>query len=149
MVVWHNHQRMDQLKCEHFLDFIFTSGILMDVAYGTTNIKYDSGETQTHPHAVLTVRFKHAVGSYIEMCKSSEFQPLSESSLYRILRSLKPLQRKSLSGLDDIMADGLNAFDSFHHTIYFTLPTYWTGASYISLISLCEICLNGEVSIRD
>ena len=54
---------MDQLKCEHFLDFIFTSGILMDVAYGSTNIKYDSGETQTRPHAVLTVRFKHAVGS--------------------------------------------------------------------------------------
>lgn len=62
-VVWHNCQRMDQLKCKHFLDFIFTSGILMDVAYGSTNIKYDSGETQTRPHAVLTVRFKHAVGS--------------------------------------------------------------------------------------
>ena len=77
----HNHQRMDQLKCEHFPNFIFTSDILMDVAYGTTNIKYDSVETQTLPSAVLTVRFKHAVGSYIEMCKSSEFQPLSESSL--------------------------------------------------------------------
>ena len=76
---------MDQLKCEHFLDFIFTSGILMDVEYGTTNIKYNSGETQTIAHVVLTVRFKHAIVSYIDMCKSSEFQPLSENSLYRIL----------------------------------------------------------------
>ena len=83
------------------------------------------------------------------MCKSSEFQPVSESSLYRILRSLKPSQRKSLSGLDDIMADGLNGFDSFHGTIYVTLLAYWAGASYISLISLCEICLNDELSIRD
>ena len=47
------------------------------------------------------------------------------------------------------MADGLNVFDSFHGTIYYTLPTYGTGASYISLISLCEICLNDELSIRD
>ena len=64
------------------------------------------------------------------MCRSSEFQPLSESLLYRILRSLKPSQRKSLSRLDDIMADGLNAFDSLHSFIYFTLPTcilYRTG----------------------
>ena len=119
----HNRQRMDQLKCEYFLDFIFTSGILMNVAYGTTNIKYDSGITQTLPSAVLTVRFKHAIGSYIEMCKSSEFQPLSESSLYIILRSHKPSQRRSLSGLDDIMADGLNAFDSLHGIISFNLPT--------------------------
>ena len=114
---------MDQLKCKYFLDFIFTSCILMDVAYGTTNIKYDSGITQTLPSAVLTVRFKHAIGSYIEMCKSSEFQPLSESSLYIILSSHKPSQRRSLSGLDDIMADGLNAFDSLHGIISFNLPT--------------------------
>ena len=140
---------MDQLKYEYFLDFIFTSGILMDVAYGTTNTKHDSGETQTLSHAVLTVRFKHVIGSYTEICKCSEFQPFSESSLYRILRSLKPSHRKSLSGLDDIMADGLNAFDSLHGIIYFTLPTYWTGASYISLLSLCEIFLNDELSIRD
>ena len=44
-IVKHNHQIMDQLKCEHFLDYTFTSGILMDVADGTTNINYDSGET--------------------------------------------------------------------------------------------------------
>ena len=61
-LVKHNRQKMDQLKCEHFQDFIFTSGILMDVAYGTTIIEYDSGETQALPHAVLTFRFKHAIG---------------------------------------------------------------------------------------
>ena len=126
---------MDQLKYETFLGFIFTSGILMDIVYVTTNIKYDSGDSQTLPHAVLTIRFKHAIGSYNEICKSSEFQLLSESSVYKILRSLKPSQRESLSGFDDILADGLNVFDSLHGIIPFTLPTcifYWTGA-----ISLC------------
>ena len=101
---------MDQLKCEHFLDLIFTSSTLMDVADGTTNIKYDSGETQTLLHAVLTVRFKHAIGSYIKMCKSSEFQLLSGSSLSRFQDHSN--HRKNLSGLDDIMAAGLNSFES-------------------------------------
>ena len=32
----HNWKRLDQLKCEHFLNFIFTIGFLMDLAYGTT-----------------------------------------------------------------------------------------------------------------
>ena len=140
---------MNQLKCEHFLDFIFTSGILMDVAYRTANVKYDNGETQTLPHAVLTVRFKHVIGSYIEMCKSSEFQSLGESPLYRILRSLKSSQRKSLSRLDDIMTDGINALDSLLGIFYFTFPTYWIVASYISFSILCEICLNDELFIRD
>ena len=39
----------------------------MNVAYGTTDIKCDRGETQTLPHAVPTVRFKHAVGSGLSM----------------------------------------------------------------------------------
>lgn len=52
---------------------------------GTINIKYDTGQTQTLPHVVLTVGFKHAIGLHIEMCKTLEFQPVNESSLYRIL----------------------------------------------------------------
>ena len=38
---------------------------------GTINIKCDTGQTQTLPHVVLTVGFKHAVGLHIEMCKNS------------------------------------------------------------------------------
>ena len=35
---------------------------------------------------------------------------MSESSFYRILKELKPFQRKSLAGLDNTTADGLNGF---------------------------------------
>ena len=44
------------------------------------------------------------------------------------------------------MVDGLNAFVSLHSIIYFTLRTYWNGASYISFLSLYEIYLNDELS---
>ena len=59
--------KLDINKCEHFLDFLFSNNLLQDVAYGVTNIKFDNGDMQrvTHAHA--------------------QFQPLSESSLFRIL----------------------------------------------------------------
>ena len=98
--------RLDQLKCEHFLDFLFSSGLLQDVAYGTTNLVFDNGDRQTVPHAVLT-----AIDYYLTVCRESEFNALSASSLYRILKSIKPSQRKSLAGLDNTVADGLNSFE--------------------------------------
>ena len=45
--------RLNTEKCEHFLDFLFSSGLMQDVAYGVTNLKYDSGDTQSIPHAIL------------------------------------------------------------------------------------------------
>ena len=102
--------RMNKDKCEDFLSFLFSSGILQDVAYGVTNLVFDDGTKQTVPHAVLTTRFSHAISFYKEICSESNFIPLSDSSLWRILRAIKPSQRKSLSGLDDITADGMNGF---------------------------------------
>ena len=77
-VVKYNRQIMNQLKCEHFLDFIFTSGILMDVSLWLTV----NANTFTTCCTDCTARFKHAIGSYIEMCSSCEFQLISKSSLF-------------------------------------------------------------------
>ena len=55
-------------KCEHFLDFVFMSGLLHDVAYGVTKIKYDSGEKQKVAHAVLTAKYSHAISFYLQSC---------------------------------------------------------------------------------
>ena len=35
--------RMPQEKIEHFLEFLFSRGLLQDVAYGVKKIKFDSG----------------------------------------------------------------------------------------------------------
>ena len=63
--------RMDLQKCEHFLDFVITSGLLQDVAYGMTKIKYDSGVVQKVVHAILTTKFSHATMFYIKKIVSS------------------------------------------------------------------------------
>ena len=107
----HKRNKLDIRKCEHFLDFIFNSGLLQDVAYGVTNIKFYCGEEQKIAHAILTTKYSHAISFYYQMCSESGYDPLSKSTLFNILKALKPSQRKSLAGLDDIQAAAMNGFD--------------------------------------
>ena len=93
-------------KCEHFLEFLCSSGVLHDVAYGVSKIKFDSLSVQQIPHVVRTAKYSRTIAFY----KESNFEPLSGSTLWRVLRALKPSQRKSLSGLDDITAEGMNGY---------------------------------------
>ena len=48
----------------------------------------------------------------LESCKF--FQ---RGTLYRILNELNPSQRKSIAGLDDTTADGLNGFKSLENVV--------------------------------
>ena len=104
-VVKHNRSRLDLNKCEHFLDFIFSNELLQDVAYGITKLHFTNGECLTIPHAVVTARYKHIILYYNQFCQDNQFHPLSISSLYRVLKALKPSQRKSWT------ADGFNLWD--------------------------------------
>ena len=57
----HKRSKLDLRKCDHFLDLIFHNGLIQDVAYGTTNQTYSSGDTQTIPHDVITAKDKHII----------------------------------------------------------------------------------------
>ena len=105
--------RLDLQKCEHFLDFIIVSGLLKDIAYGVTKIKYDSGDEQKIAHAILTIKYSHAIMFCRQSCQEVIYTPLSDSSLWKILHAIKPLQKKSLAGLDDVTAVGMNGFQTF------------------------------------
>ena len=96
---------------------MFSSGLLQDVAYGVSKIKYDSGDTQTVPHTVLTTKYSHTIQLYLDLCKEVNYIPVSESTLWRILKALKPSQRRSLAGLDDITAAGMNGFSFLDKTV--------------------------------
>ena len=91
-----SRNRLDLNKCEHFLEWIFMSGLLQDVAYGVSSVKYDSGEVQKVANAILTTKYSHTIAFYKEICRESQYTPLSDSSLWRILHAIKPSQRKSL-----------------------------------------------------
>ena len=104
--------RMDMRKVEHFIDFIFSNGLLQDVAYGVTKLKYNSGDEQTIPHMILTSKYSHTIAFYQQSCFELSYTPLSESTLWRILHAIKPSHRTSLAGLDDTTAMGMNGFDT-------------------------------------
>ena len=89
-------------KWKHFLDFLLNHKLLQDVAYGVTNLKFDNDYCQ---------KIAHTISFYLEACKNSDYNPLSESSLWRILTSIKPSKRKRLGGFDNLTASGKNEFE--------------------------------------
>ena len=81
--------RFDTEKARHFIDFLFSSGAIQEVAYGTTVLKFDEIEAQRIPKTVLTVMKSHAICLYRQYCESLNYISLSDSSLYIILSELK------------------------------------------------------------
>ena len=91
----HICRKLNTDKVEHFFEFIFNSGLLQDVAYGTCNINCDSGLKLKVANTVLTTKYTYAVTLYLKSC--TDYEPLSTSTLFCIfIRAVKPSQRKSL-----------------------------------------------------
>ena len=108
----HSRQKIDHKKAEHFLDYLFESDALQDVAYRTTTLKYDSGVKQSVSHAVLTALKSHVIQDYFAYCSDVGCEPLSRTTLWNILSAIKPSQRRALGGLDNTTANGLQGIDN-------------------------------------
>lgn len=102
--------RLDLVKVEHFIDWMFETNVFAEAAYGTTMILLDSGAKQTVPKAVLTMAKLRLIKLYHDRCLRSAFVPLSTSTCERILLKLKPSQRKSLAAMDNFLVDCIEAF---------------------------------------
>lgn len=107
-----HRQRLDMLKVEHFIDFANRPYFYQDVAYGNRVLKLDSGETIEMPNVVRTVTRSTMISQYLESCQEEQFEPLSQSTLYKILEVREASQRKSLQGLDNTAADGASGFQT-------------------------------------
>lgn len=104
-----SHDRLDTMKAEHFIQYLFSSGSVQDIAYGTTLLRFKEGDKFRVPQTVLTVLKSHAILLYKQYCSTNSFTPLSDSVLYNIMKEIKLKQMKSLSGLDNVIAEGLDA----------------------------------------
>jgi hypothetical protein len=104
--------RIDNVKVDHFLDFISRPELLQDVAFGTKTLKLDSGERITIPAVVRTLIPARIIEQYICYCKQQQFEPAGERSLYRILDVCSASMQKSLQGLDNITAEGTESIDN-------------------------------------
>ena len=108
--------RPDVNKLEHFLDFINRPYFYQNVAFGTRKLKLESGEVLMMPNIIRTVA-RSTVAQYVQFCIEDNFEPLSRSTLFRILEVRGASQRKALQGLSNTAADGIAAFDTLEKTI--------------------------------
>ena len=106
----HHRFRIDITKVDHFVEFINRPYFYQDVSYGTKFLKLDSGETIEIQNVVRTVTRSTMISQYIQFCQEEKFEPLSRTTLFKILEVRQASQRKSLQGLDNTAADGSAGF---------------------------------------
>ena len=104
-------------KVDHFVDFVNRPYFHQDVAYGMRMLKLDNGETLEMPNIVRTVTRSTMISQYIQYCKEENVDPLSRSTLYRILEVRDASERKSLAGLDNTAAEGSTAFHTLQSIV--------------------------------
>ena len=63
------------------------------------------------PKAVRLASHSRIISEYIKMCKSNDLESISESYCSKILKECSASHSKNLQGLDNMFADGLDAFD--------------------------------------
>ena len=98
--------RLGMEKVDHFVEYASRPHFSQDVEYGNKVLKLDSGEKIQIPNVVRTVARSTIINQYFEFCKEEQLEPLSRSTLFKILEVREASQPKSLQGLDNIAADG-------------------------------------------
>lgn len=107
-------QRFCPGQIDHFIDFILSPIVSVDLPFGERFYKLSTGEKIAVPNMIRNTIHSRIIAQYKEYCKSTtnnKFIPLNETVLFDILRQCPAAIRKSLSGLDNISADGSAAFE--------------------------------------
>jgi len=79
-------------------------------------LRLSDGERLEILNVVRTVVASRLVKLYLSYCAETGFQPISRSTLFKILKICSASQKKSLAGLDSMQIDGVFAFASLKET---------------------------------
>ena len=109
--VFSHRVRLDTNKVDHFIDFVNRPYFYQDVAFGTRTLTLDGGGKITMPNVIRTVTRSTMIMHYLQHCEEESFEPASRSTHCRILEVREASQQKSLSGLDNIAAEGVASFE--------------------------------------
>ena len=80
--------------------------------YGLTTLRMDNGEKHELPKQIIQLQRSHAIVDYKKYCDENGFQSLGKSKLYNIIDSIKPEQQRTVTGLDEIDVEGMEAWRS-------------------------------------
>ncbi len=110
--------RLEKHRLEFFFEFLFSSGLIQDVAYGTTCLRFDQGDKVLVPHVVRIMMKNHIYQLYHQHSIQIAYdQPLSRATVFRLLGVCKMQQKRTMCGLDSFSVDGNNGFDILENLI--------------------------------
>ena len=139
-------------KLDHFLSFITSSAVIQDVPFGERTLKLSSKTELRIPNVIRTVIPEHIVRQYQGYCQESGFQPMSRSSLLRILDVCSASLRKSLQGLDYVSSEGSKAFDDIAEVVDSLGDKYQCGLTWSKelqrKLKLVKRYLKGDYKVR-
>ena len=84
------------------------------MAFGSRKLKLDGGEELVMPNMVRTVARCTIINQYLDFWKEEKFIPMGRATRWRVLEVQEASQRKSLKGLDNTAADGIDGFEALH-----------------------------------
>ena len=109
--------RIEPDKLEHFVSFIMSPHVIQDVPFGEKILKLSTGEIIKTPNVIRTMIPECIVQQYQQYCCETNFEPMSKRNLQRVLAVCSSSLRKSLQGLDNFSAQGVEAFDALEKVV--------------------------------
>ena len=106
------NRRIEPVKLEHFVSFITSPHVIQDVPFGEKLLKLSTGEIIKTPNVIRTMIPERIVQQYQQYCCETNFEPMSKRTLQRVWAVCSSSVRKSLQGLDNFSASGVEAFDA-------------------------------------
>jgi hypothetical protein len=104
-------------KVDHFVTFITSSHVKQDLPFGEKTLKLSTHREIKIPNVVRNLIPELCIRQYEKYCKEVNFQPMSHSTLRRVLNVCSASVRTSLQGLDYISAMGGQAFDDLENLV--------------------------------
>ena len=103
---------IEPVKLEHFVSFITSPHVIQDVPFGEKLLKLSTGAIIKTPNVIRTIIPERIVQQYQQYCCETNFEPMSKRTLQRVLAVCSSSVRKSLQGLDNFSASGMEAVDA-------------------------------------
>lgn len=130
--------RVSVEKLDHFLTFITSGQVIQDLPFGEKTLKLSDNTKITIPNVVRTLIPEQVVQQYHSYCQETGFEPMSRSSLCRVLKVCSASVRKSLKGLDYFSSDGAKAFDEMEEVVEKLGDEYEQGHSWAKNL-ICKL----------
>ena len=144
--------RVSPQKLDHFLTFITSPYIMQDLPFGEKTLKLSSNTEIKIPNVVRTLIPEQVVKQYQSFCQETGFEPMSRTTLCRILKVCSASVRKSLQGLYYVSAEGAKAFDELADVVEKLGDNYGKGLSWAKdqseKLKLAKRYLKGDFKVR-